>query len=147
MKTTFICLVFLLIAPSIWGQTLVRKNWRYQLEDKPLSYKEVKQLYKSVPQALQQHKKAQLQFGISSGLLLVGGAYTGVRIGHLTATGELEFKQAGIGLGILALGFASSIGLNKKFDRAVTLYNQRKAKKTSFKWEPSQQGIGIKVSF
>lgn len=65
----------------------------------------------------------------------------------MTATGELEFKQAGIGLGILALGFASSIGLNKKFDRAVTLYNQRKAKKTSFKWEPSQQGIGLKVSF
>ena len=97
MKTTFICLVFLLIAPAIWSQNLVRKNWRYQLEDKPLSYKEVKQLYKSVPQILQQHKKAQLQFGISSGLFLVGGAYTGGRIGHLTATEELEFKQAGIG--------------------------------------------------
>jgi hypothetical protein len=54
----------------------------------------------------------------------------------LTATGELEFKQAGIGLGILALGFASSIGLNKKFDRAVTLYNQRKAKKPVLNGSP-----------
>ena len=57
MKTTFICLVFLLIAPSIWGQTLVRKNWRYQLEDKPLSYKEVIQLYRSVPKHFNSIKK------------------------------------------------------------------------------------------
>jgi len=44
-------------------------------------------------------KKAQLQFGISSGLLLLGGAYTGERLGRWTATGQLDLKHTGIGVG------------------------------------------------
>lgn len=145
MKTFVVCSLFLFLCPSLWSQNLVRKNWRYSLEGKTLTSKEVKKMYRSVPLALEQYQKAQIQFGVSSGLILAGGAYTGGRIGRYTATGELELKQAGIGLGILALGFASTIGLNKKYDTAVRHYNQQKGNKISFKWD--QQGIGLKVSF
>ena len=85
--------------------------------------------YKSVPQALKQFKKAQLQFGVSSSLLLLGGAYTGGNIGYFIATGELEWKQAGIGVGVLVLGLVATIGVEKKYDRAVQIYNQHKGKK------------------
>ena len=129
MKRIFFCILLLYIAPSLWSQNLVREKRYYSLEGNPLSLKEVRDYYKSVPQALKQIKKAQLQFGVSSSLLLLGGAYTGGNIGYFTATGELEWKQAGIGAGVLVLGLVATIGVEKKYDRAVQIYNQHKGKK------------------
>jgi len=42
---------------------------------------------------------------------------------------ELEWKQAGIGVGVLVLGLVATIGVEKKYDRAVQIYNQHKGKK------------------
>ena len=123
MKRIFCCILLLYIAPSLWSQNLVREKRYYSLEGNPLSLKEVRDYYKSVPQALKQIKKAQLQFGVSSSLLLLGGAYTGRNIGYFIATGELEWKQAGIGAGVLVLGLVATIGVEKKYDRAVQMYN------------------------
>ena len=123
MKRIFCCILLLYIAPSLWSQNLVREKRYYSLEGNPLSLKEVRDYYKSVPQALKQFKKAQLQFGVSSSLLLLGGAYTGGNIGYFIATGELEWKQAGIGAGVLVLGLVATIGVEKKYDRAVQMYN------------------------
>ena len=135
------------MAPSLWSQNLVRENRHYSLEGKPLSLPEVRDHYRRVPQALKQFKKAQLQFGISSGLLLLGGAYTGGNIGYFTATGELEWKQAGIGVGVLVLGLISTIGVEKRYDRAVQLYNQQKTKKTSVQLKVDKKGLGFRLSF
>ena len=123
MKRIFCCILLLYIAQSLWSQNLVREKRYYSLEGNPLSLKEVRDYYKSVPQALKQIKKAQLQFGVSSSLLLLGGAYTGGNIGYFIATGELEWKQAGIGAGVLVLGLVATIGVEKKYDRAVQMYN------------------------
>ena len=47
---TFPYLIFLLITgPYLMGQDLVRENWQYRLDDKAITKKEVKQLYKKVP--------------------------------------------------------------------------------------------------
>jgi hypothetical protein len=147
MKTIFFSCLFFVVGFSVWGQSLTRKNWQYHLEGNPLSNQEVKELYHSVPQALKQHKKAQLQFGISSGLLLLGGAYTGERLGRWTATGQLDLKQTGIGVGVVALGLVSSIGLHKKYDRAVSLYNNQKPKKTSLILSFDATKLAINVRF
>lgn len=147
MKKIFCCILLLSMAPSLWSQNLVRENRHYSLEGKPLSLKEVRDHYRSVPQALAQFKKAQLQFGISSSLLLLGGAYTGGNIGYFTATGELEWKQAGIGVGVLVLGLISTIGVEKRYDRAVQLYNQQKTKKTSVQLKVDKKGLGFRLSF
>jgi len=145
---TFPYLLFLLITgPYLMGQDLVRENWQYRLDDKAITKKEVKQLYKKVPNAYKQFKKAQIQLSVSSGLILLGGTYTGERIGRFTATGDITWNQAGIGLGVLALGIVSSIGVNKKYNKAVQVYNQQKSKKTTVKWTPSKQGLGIIVCF
>ena len=103
--------------------------------------------YKSVPQALKQFKKAQLQFGVSSSLLLLGGAYTGGNIGYFIATGELEWKQAGIGAGVLVLGLVATIGVEKKYDRAVQIFNQYKGKKSSFQLKLNKEGVGVRLTF
>jgi len=77
MKTFVVCSLFLFLCPSLWSQNLVRKNWRYSLEGKTLTSKEVKKMYRSVPLALEQYQKAQIQFGVSSGLILAVGALHG----------------------------------------------------------------------
>ena len=147
MKRIFCCILLLYIAPSLWSQNLVREKRHYSLEGNPLSLKEVRDHYKSVPQALKQFKKAQLQFGVSSSLLLLGGAYTGGNIGYFTATGELEWKQAGIGVGVLVLGLVATIGVEKKYDRAVQMYNQHKGKKSSFQLKINKEGVGVRLTF
>jgi|GEM_PF-1897590 len=147
MKKLFFLYFFLLMGTSLWSQNLVREKWQYRLDDKVITHKEVKQLYKKVPQAHQYFKKAQTQLRISSGLILLGAAFTGERIGRLTATGEITWNKAGIGLGVLGLGIVSSIGLNKKYDKAVTIYNQQKSKKTSFTLKTSTRGLGVTIQF
>ena len=147
MKKLFFLYFFLLMGTSLWSQNLVREKWQYRLDDKVITHKEVKQLYKKVPQAHQYFKKAQTQLRISSGLILLGAAFTGERIGRLTATGEITWNKAGIGLGVLGLGIVSSIGLNKKYDKAVTIYNQQKSKKTSFTLKTSTSGLGVTIQF
>lgn len=147
MKKIFFCFLFLCFASSLWSQNLVRENRHYRIDGKPLRLKEVKDYYQGVPQALKQFKKAQLQFGISSGLLLLGGAYTGGNLGYFTATGELEWKQAGIGVGVLVLGLVSTIGVEKKYDRAVQRYNQQEIKKSSFQLKVNKQRVGVCLTF
>ncbi len=147
MKIYFFSCLFFVVGFSVWGQSLTRKNWQYYLEGNPLSYQEVKELYQSVPQALKQHKKAQFQFGISSGLLLLGSAYTGERLGRWTATGQLDLKQTGIGLGVFALGLVTSMGLHKKYDQAVFLYNSQKPKKTSLKLSLNTRKLALNIQF
>jgi len=147
MKKLFFLYFFLLMGTSLWSQNLVREKWQYRLDDKVITHKEVKQLYKKVPQAHQYFKKAQTKLRISSGLILLGAAFTGERIGRLTATGEITWNKAGIGLGVLGLGIVSSIGLNKKYDKAVTIYNQQKSKKTSFTLKTSTRGLGVTIQF
>ena len=135
------------MAPNLWSQNLIRENRHYTLEGNPLSLKEVRDHYRSVPQALTHFKKAQLQFGVSSSLLLLGGAYTGGNIGYFTATGEVEWKQAGIGVGVLVLGLVATIGVEKKYDRAVQVYNQQKNKKRSVQLKLNKEGIGVRLTF
>ena len=147
MKRIFCCILLLYIAPSLWSQNLVREKRHYSLEGNPLSLKEVRDHYKSVPQALKQFKKAQLQFGVSSSLLLLGGAYTGGNIGYFTATGELEWKQAGIGVGVLILGLVATICVEKKYERALQVYNQQKNKKRSVQLKLNKEGIGARLTF
>ena len=147
MKTKYLFLFFLLCSSTLFCQNLIREKWHYYQNKEPNKSKEVKKLFSNSPQILKNHKKAELQFAISSGLFLMGGAYTGGQIGHLSATKELEWKKASIGVGIIALGFVVSKGVNKKFDAAVRDYNQQITKKSSFKWNPSKQGLGICLSF
>ena len=92
-------------------------------------------------------KKAQLQFGISSGLLLLGGAYTGERLGryrHRPTGSKTNGDWSG---GVVALGLVSSIGLHKKYDRAVSLYNNQKPKKTSLILSFDATKLAINVRF
>jgi hypothetical protein len=112
---------------TLSAQELVRTKNKYTYKDQILSAKELKHLYQSTPQAYQHFKKANRKFALSSGLIVLGGVYLGGRLGYLTSTGNLEWKEAGLGASLVLIGLWSPQGLMKNTIRLLLSSIKRKA--------------------
>mgnify|MGYP001591786933 FL=1 len=130
---------------TLSAQELVRTKNKYTYKDQILSAKELKHLYQSTPQAYQHYKKANRKFALSSGLIVLGGVYLGGRLGYLTSTGNLEWKEASLGAGLVLIGIWVSSGTNEEYNKAVTLFNQKKS--AGLKITPSKKGLGVVFRF
>lgn len=144
-KTLVFCLFLCFYCNALAGQELVRTKNQYTYNNKTLSTKELKTLYKKHPLALKHFKKANRKFAFSSGCILLGGVYLGNRLGYLSATGDLDGKGIGFGTAGVLIGILISSGTEDQYNKAVTLFNQKK--NPQLKITPSKKGVGVVFNF
>ena len=143
-KTT---LALLLLSTLSFGQTLERKGTTYYYNGHSISKSNLKVLYRSHPEALQSFKKGNLKLGLSSGFMVYGGMKLALRFANLADRNEFNFQNGAIDLGFFITGLLISDGMNDHFERAVSIYNKKTQKKTSFLIEPSKEKLGITIRF
>ena len=146
---TYIGLFFILlfISNKVQSQQLERTKQGYRYNQQFIDKKKLKSLYQKHPDALRSYKKGTQKYGVSSGLIGLGGALLGGNMGYYTATGNFRWKGSSIGLGMVLLGIYTSKGMYKDFDTAVRLFNKKNNTKKPVTLSPSSENLGIQIQF
>ena len=140
-------LTVFLFSTISYGQSLERKGPVYYYDGQMILKSSLKKIYRSYPEALQYYKKGNLKYGLSCALMLYGGIKLTLRISNSLDQDELNLQNGAIDLGFLIVGLLISAGKNDYFDRAVSIYNKRTKKKTSFLIRPSKEKLGLSIRF
>ena len=131
---------------------VVKKNGtRFIQNDQALTPKQLIEITKTNVEAYKYMKKAKSNFDAGMVFASAGGFLIGWPIGTAIGGGEADWAMAGIGAGLALLSIPLASGYNKKAKKAVEIYNkglnQTKARKVSYHFGVTKNGIGLRVQF
>lgn len=102
------------------------------------------------PMAYQAMKRAKTNYDVGCVFGFAGGFLVGWSLGSLISKGEIDWRIAGAGAGLIGLSIPFSIGQNRHTKKAVQLFND--AAKTSntvihFNINCTANKLGIAANF
>lgn len=149
MKNFFLHLFFLFLTTTIQAQTIefqkAAGSYKFTQEGKRLKMRGLVNAMQSDPEALALIKKARHDEVVGIVFSGAGGFLIGTPIGTYIGGGDPNWTLAGIGVGMLSIGFAFGTGANKKAIKAVELYNSSLTR-TSFQSRRKKPQLGVVVN-
>lgn len=128
-------------------------GYKYSVDGKIVSMKEMINLMESNTQAMALMKKAKSNTTLATILGGAGGALIGFPIGTAIGGGDANWTLAGVGAGLIIVAIPIASGANKKANQAVDLYNSSlngtsySNFKPQFNMVVNGNGVGISMSF
>jgi hypothetical protein len=122
----------------------------YIYEGKKLKPKQMLAIMKPNPAAYNEMKRAKTNYDVGSVFGFAGGFLVGWSIGSLISTGEVDWRVAGAGAGLIGVSIPFSIGQAKHTKKAVRLFNDgTKSPTTSihFRINCNVSNVGIVANF
>ena len=103
-------------------------------------------------QAFSEFKSARTANGIATVLVGAGGALIGWPIGAAIGGGDPQWAMLGAGVGLVGISIPFGIKANKKFKKAVDLYNVNSGNTSykpsvEFRIGSTGKGVGLVMSF
>ena len=158
MKNTILTLIFALTTITICNAQKIEiekvfGGYQYTQNGNKITINELVKAMESNSEALVFMKKAKSNNVLA--LILRGAGGTLITLLPLPALpdGDVKWTLAGIGVGLVAIGFTISSGVNKNTKKAIDLYNSSLNATSFFEFKPefkivtTGNGIGLSMNF
>ncbi|WGH74750.1 hypothetical protein P8625_11740 [Tenacibaculum tangerinum] len=158
MKKTVFTFLFAICASFFAQSQQIEKEkvfggYKYSINGKAVSMKEMVNLMESDAKAMALMKKAKSNTTLATILGGAGGALIGFPVGAAIGGGEANWTIAGVGAGLIIVAIPIASGANKKANEAVDLYNASLDATSYNNFKPqfnmliNGNGVGISMSF
>lgn len=127
-------------------------GYQFYENGRVLSMAQLKSTLRQDSQAFSEFKSARSANGIATVLGFAGGALIGWPLGTALGGGEPEWAMLGAGVGLVGVSIPFIVKANKKFKKAVDLYNSNPENTSSrpaveFRLGSTGKGVGLVMSF